>query len=75
MTVQPWPDLNPDELERMAGVQPADGDEWPNMDDMAYRGLSGDIAREATKHSEADPVAVLLTLLAVVGIAAGRAKY
>jgi hypothetical protein len=70
-SVRPLP--SPEDLERLA--EPADGTEWPNMDDMAYRGLAGDIARAATKHSEADPVAVLLTLLAVVGIAAGRAKY
>src|SRR5690242_18387095 len=42
-----------------------------------YRGLLGDIVRAATDgpHTEADPVGVLVTLLAGVGVLLGRGPH
>ena len=37
---------------------------WPaSPDEAAYHGLAGDIVRELLPHTEADPVALLATLL------------
>jgi hypothetical protein len=49
--------------------------EWPTMDRAAYCGLAGDIVRAIEPHSEADPVAILLQLLACVGNIIGRAPH
>ena len=40
------------------------GDDWPVMDPAAYRGLAGNVVTDTAAHTEADPVAVLLTFLA-----------
>lgn len=48
---------------------------WPVLPDQALDGISGDVVRLATRHSEADQAAVLLTFLSAFGAAAGRARY
>jgi len=49
---------------------------WPDPpNDAAYRGLAGDIVRTIEPHTEADPVALLVQLLAAFGNAAGRASH
>ena len=49
---------------------------WPVMDDAAYHGLTGKIARTLEPHTEADPVAILLPFLAMVGNVIGpQAHY
>ena len=48
---------------------------WPILAPEALRGLPGEIVEAATRNSEADPVAVLVTLLAASGCACGRNPY
>jgi hypothetical protein len=48
---------------------------WPHLDKAAYVGPVGDIIRTIEPHSESDPAALLLTLLAYFGNAVGRGPY
>jgi hypothetical protein len=48
---------------------------WPVMDDAAYHGLAGDVARTIEPHSEADPVALLIQLLTLAGNVIGSSPY
>ncbi len=49
------------------------GDEWIEpMDDRAYHGIVGRFVELVAPHTEADPAAVLVQLLAAIGSAAGR---
>ena len=53
------------------------GDErsWPQLPPAAARGLAGALAKAATTHSEADPVAIMLTALTSIGALMGRARF
>jgi hypothetical protein len=54
-----------------ATAEPA-ADTWPELpDDMAYYGLAGDLVRAVADVTEADPVALLGTTLAIFGAVAG----
>lgn len=49
---------------------------WPEPpEDAAYHGLAGEIVRVLDPHTEADPVRVLVTLLAGFGNAVGRRPH
>jgi hypothetical protein len=48
---------------------------WPIMPDAAYHGLAGDVVRAILPHSEADPAAILIQVLASAGNAIGRGPY
>jgi hypothetical protein len=48
---------------------------WPVLDENAYYGLPGHIVRAIKPHTEADPVAVLVSLLSAFGNACGRGPY
>lgn len=48
---------------------------FPVMDDAAYRGLFGEIVETIEPHTEADPVALLLSTLTSFGSAHGRRGY
>jgi len=51
-------------------------DPWPApLADAAYYGLAGEIVRAIEPQSEADPVAILVQLLVLVGNAIGRTPY
>jgi hypothetical protein len=52
----------------------ADARPWPVLSKAAMRGLAGDFARVATKRSEADPVAVMMTAMTGIGALLGRAR-
>jgi hypothetical protein len=45
---------------------------WPVLGKDAYQGLPGQIVRAIEPHTEADPVAVLISLLSAFGNACGR---
>ena len=48
-------------------------DSWPEpMADEAFHGIIGEVVRTIEPHSEADPVALLLTMITLVGNAVGR---
>ncbi len=49
--------------------------EWPTMDEAAYHGFAGELVKTIEPHSEADPVALLLTSLSCFGNAIGRWSY
>ena len=48
---------------------------WPILEDEALCGLPGDVVKAIEPHTEADPVAVLSSLLAAFGNAIGRGAY
>lgn len=49
---------------------------WPKPpDDAVYVGLAGEIVRTLAPHTEADPIGILVTLLAGVGNAVGRGPF
>jgi Protein of unknown function (DUF3987) len=48
---------------------------WPTLDEEALCGLPGDVVRAIEPHTEADPVAVLASLLAGFGNAIGRGVF
>jgi hypothetical protein len=48
---------------------------FPIMDEAAYRGIFGEIVETIEPHTEADPVAILLSALAAFGSAYGRRGY
>ena len=63
--------LPQDDGERGGFVRPRDS--WPPpLDRAAYYGLAGRIVTKIEPHTEADPVAVLISLLVMIGNAAGR---
>ena len=49
--------------------------EWPQTTPEMFHGLAGDIVRLIAPHTEADPVALLVQLLAAFGSALGRTAY
>ena len=49
--------------------------EWPEMNDVAFHGLLGEIVRAIEPETEADPVAILLQALARFGVQIGRSPY
>src|SRR5690348_8013142 len=48
---------------------------WPWIDGDAYHGLVGEIIETIEPHSEADPIAILVQLLAAAGNIIGRHCY
>jgi hypothetical protein len=48
---------------------------WPTLAEEALYALPGDIVRAVDPHTEADPVAVLVNLLAAFGSACGRGAH
>lgn len=57
---------------RIAGVSEPS---WPEIEDEAFHGLAGEIVRSMEPHSEADPVALLVSLLCAFGSATDRKTY
>jgi hypothetical protein len=53
-------------------ASPIEPQEWPELDSEALYGFAGELVVAATENSEADPAAVLATLLTHVGISVGR---
>ncbi len=55
------------------GVEDAEVlDRWPKIDPAAFHGAAGEIVRLADPHTEADPVATLVQVLAAFGNMIGR---
>jgi len=48
---------------------------WPVIDRAAYHGLAGEVVSTIEPHSEADPVALLIQFLVMVGNVIGRTAY
>jgi len=48
---------------------------WPTLDEAALHGLAGKVVATIEPHSEADPVALLLTLLVLFGAAVGDGPF
>jgi len=56
--------------------RPSAAPQWPEKPGIAaFHGLAGDIVHALEAHTEADPVAVLVDILAKFGIAAGREPH
>ena len=65
------PVVAPQPASELEPAEPA-ADPWPAPpDEAAYHGVLGDIARAVAPHTEADPVGVLGTLVAMFGAACG----
>lgn len=48
---------------------------WPQIDQMAFSGLAGEIVSTIAPHTEADPAALLLTFLACIGSSVGSGPH
>ncbi len=48
---------------------------WPVLDDEAFYGIAGQVVQIYDPHTEADPVALLVSFLAEVGAMVGRAPH
>jgi hypothetical protein len=48
---------------------------WPSVDQGAYYGHAGDVARTIDPHTEADPVAILIQTLVLFGNVVGNSAY
>ena len=48
---------------------------WPTVDSAAFYGLAGEVVRTLAPHTEADPVALLVDLLAAFGNAVGPGPH
>lgn len=48
---------------------------WPKLQPAAYQGVAGEIVRAVDPYTEADPAAILATLLSAFGALAGDACY
>ena len=62
-------------LRKASGVAPEPSitdDLWPTIEPEAFHGLAGDVVKTITPHTEADPVAILIQLLACFGNMVGR---
>lgn len=50
-------------------------DHWPVLDPAGYHGLAGNIVRLLEPHTEADPVSLLVSFLAEIGVMLGRSPH
>ena len=50
-------------------------DDWPVLDPAAMHGLAGDVVKVLEPHTEADPVALLVSTLSEVGVMLNRAPH
>jgi hypothetical protein len=65
-----------DNLSGMEMIDPPEDENWPKpMRDEAFYGLAGDFVKMVLPESEADPHALLLTLLSAMGCLIGRHSY
>lgn len=48
---------------------------WPSLNELAYHGLAGEIVRLFRPHTEADPVALLVSFLSEVGAMLNRGPH
>lgn len=68
-------------LDRIAPLVPESAepapiaDTWPTLNDEALHGLAGEVVRLYEPHTEAAPVALLVSLLSEVGVMLGRAPH
>jgi hypothetical protein len=71
--IDSWEDKSP----TVKSLQPVSRDPqpWPVLAEEAFYGLAGDIVRIIEPHTEADPAALLVQLLAGIGIAIGRNPF
>jgi hypothetical protein len=64
-----------DDVKKTANPNGLDPDPWPVLDKRALYGLAGEVVEEIAPHSEADPAALLIQLLASFGNAIGRGPF
>jgi hypothetical protein len=48
---------------------------WPALDEAGYHGIAGDIVKTILPHTEADPIGLLIQVLALAGNVIGRLPY
>jgi hypothetical protein len=59
----------------LSGARPTPGPDWPSLNHAAMHGLPGRIVRAMEPHTEADPIALLTSLLCAFGNAIGRGAF
>ena len=55
--------------------RPREEETWPEIDAQAFHGLAGDIVQAIENETEADPVALLISLLVMTGNMFGRGPH
>lgn len=71
-TIPDWPEPSPNDS---GADRRAREPEWPELSEDAMHGLAGEIVKAILPHTEADPIALLASLLAASGNAMGRGAY
>src|SRR5690348_9444301 len=56
-------------------IRPRTHETWPMLDSAARYGLTGEVVQLFEPHTEADPVALLVSFLSEVGAMVGRAPH
>jgi hypothetical protein len=80
-TNKPTPYPIQHEPDPSVGIQAIEDDDdddahgWPSLSVEAYHGLAGDIVRAIEPETEADPAAVLISLLTAFGTAVGKSPH
>ena len=75
------PPLSDDEVQSIAGsiarysVVPGAAPFWPILDHAALHGLTGEVVRLIAPHTEADPVALLVSFLSEFGAMLNRGPH
>jgi hypothetical protein len=67
--------LSAHDAERVSVLESPPLDSWPRLAEAALHGLAGDYVRRLTPHTEADPVAILVTFLVAFGNVSGRSSF
>jgi hypothetical protein len=64
-----------DDAQRDGNAETASKPSWPELDDKALHGLTGEVILRMLPHTEADKVALVASLLAACGNAMGRGAH
>lgn len=65
----------PDEMPDVSPTVQSVAAGWPSLDDAALHGLAGDVVRLIEPHTEADPVALLVSFLSEFGAMLNRGPH
>lgn len=68
-------DLDPSFTSSASSASSAGPNGWPPVDATAFYGLPGEVVTALSPHTEADPIALLLTYLTAFGAAVGRGPH
>jgi hypothetical protein len=72
---RPWSPPGPASLSALSALIAQPAVPWPELDSAALHGLAGEVVAAVDPHTEADPVAVLVSFLVAFGNAVGDGPH